>query len=122
MGCRAESSTKAAARAAAIASFAKYYPFAIAPRLGVAYQIDSKTVFRAGWGLSYGPLVNLLTDPSASSMGFNTVTVPSPGNGVGAGFLSQPLVFNPTALYGAAYDPGLNVVPGGGIQGCSRLC
>jgi len=92
------------------------YPYAIAPRLGVAYQIDSKTVFRAGWGFSYGPLVNLLTDPSASSMGFNTITIPSPGNGVGAGFLSQPLVFNPVALYGAAYDPGLNVVPGGGIQ------
>ncbi len=95
---------------------AKYYPFAFAPRLGVAYQIDSKTVFRAGWGFSYGPLVNLLTDPSASGMGFNTVTIPSPGNGVGAGFLSQPLGFNPAALYGATYDPGLNVVPGGGIQ------
>jgi hypothetical protein len=100
---------------------ASTYPFAIAPRLGVAYQIDSKTVVRAGWGFSYGPLVNLLTDPSASSMGFNTVTVPSPGNGVGAGFLSQPLVFNPLALYGAAYDPGLNVVPGGGIQNAPAL-
>ena len=29
------------------------YPYAIAPRIGVAYQIDSKTVFRAGWGLTY---------------------------------------------------------------------
>ena len=97
--------------------FAPTYPYAIAPRFGAAYQIDSKTVFRAGWGISYGPLVPLLTDPSSSSTGFNTVTIPSPGNGVGAGFLSQPLVFNQTALYGATYDPGLNVVPGGGIQG-----
>ncbi len=96
--------------------FAPYYPYAIAPRFGAAYQINAKTVIRGGWGLSYGPLVPLLTDPSASSMGFNTVTVPSPGNGVGAGFLTQPLVFNQTALFGAAYDPGLNVVPGGGIQ------
>ncbi len=96
--------------------FAATYPYAVAPRFGAAYQIDSKTVLRAGWGISYGPLVPLLTDPSASSTGFNTVTVPSPGNGVGAGFLSQPLVFNQAALYGAAYDPGLNVVPGGGIQ------
>jgi hypothetical protein len=101
--------------------FAPYYPFAIAPRFGLAYQLDAKTVIRAGWGLSYGPLVPLLTDPSASSMGFNTVTIPSPGNGVGAGFLAQPLVFNPTALYGAAYDPGLNVVPNGGIQGSTAL-
>ncbi len=29
------------------------YPFAFGPRLGVAYQIDSKTVFRAGAGISY---------------------------------------------------------------------
>jgi len=29
------------------------YPYAIAPRIGVAYQINPKTVFRAGWGLTY---------------------------------------------------------------------
>ena len=101
--------------------FAATYPYALAPRFGAAYQIDAKTVFRAGWGISYGPLVPLLTDPSSASTGFNTVTIPSPGNGVGAGVLSQPLAFNPTALYGASYDPGLNVVPGGGIQGAPAL-
>jgi hypothetical protein len=30
------------------------YPLAFAPRLGVAYQINSKTVFRAGFGIVYG--------------------------------------------------------------------
>jgi hypothetical protein len=29
------------------------YPYAIGPRLGVAYQINNKTVFRGGWGLNY---------------------------------------------------------------------
>jgi hypothetical protein len=29
------------------------YPYAAAPRLGVAYQINSKTVFRAGFGIVY---------------------------------------------------------------------
>jgi hypothetical protein len=29
------------------------YPYAIGPRLGVAYQIDPKTVFRGGWGVNY---------------------------------------------------------------------
>ena len=29
------------------------YPYALGPRLGVAYQINNKTVFRAGWGLNY---------------------------------------------------------------------
>src|SRR5258708_1709251 len=35
-------------------SLAKNYPWAFAPRLGIAYQIDSKTVVRAGWGIIYG--------------------------------------------------------------------
>ncbi len=29
------------------------YPWALGPRIGVAYQIDSKTVFRAGAGIAY---------------------------------------------------------------------
>jgi hypothetical protein len=34
--------------------FAKVYPYAFGPRLGAAYQITPKTVFRAGAGISYG--------------------------------------------------------------------
>ena len=34
--------------------FANVYPHAYGPRLGAAYQITPKTVFRAGWGISYG--------------------------------------------------------------------
>ena len=37
--------------------FAPYYPYAIAPRLGLAYQLDPKTVLRGGFGISYAPLV-----------------------------------------------------------------
>ena len=29
------------------------YPYGIGPRLGLAYQIDPKTVLRAGWGVNY---------------------------------------------------------------------
>jgi hypothetical protein len=35
-------------------SFAKIYPWAFGPRIGAAYQINSKTVLRAGWGIVYG--------------------------------------------------------------------
>jgi hypothetical protein len=35
-------------------SLAKNYPFAIAPRLGIAYSINAKTVFRGGFGIVYG--------------------------------------------------------------------
>jgi hypothetical protein len=33
---------------------AKNYPWAFGPRLGIAYQINSKTVFRGGFGVIYG--------------------------------------------------------------------
>jgi len=35
-------------------TFVSNYPYAIGPRLGFAYQLDSKTVLRGGWGLAYG--------------------------------------------------------------------
>src|SRR5215471_16596501 len=34
--------------------FAHNYPYAFGPRLGAAYQINTKTVFRVGAGLAYG--------------------------------------------------------------------
>ncbi len=34
-------------------TFANNYPYAVGPRIGVAYQIDSKTVFRGGFGVVY---------------------------------------------------------------------
>jgi hypothetical protein len=34
-------------------SFGSAYPFALGPRLGAAYQLNSKTVLRGGWGLAY---------------------------------------------------------------------
>jgi hypothetical protein len=38
--------------------FASNYTYAIGPRLGAAWQITRKTVFRAGWGISYGQTYN----------------------------------------------------------------
>jgi hypothetical protein len=42
-------------------TFVSNYPYAIGPRLGVAYQLDPKTVFRGGWGIAYGfaPDINI---------------------------------------------------------------
>jgi len=34
-------------------TFANNYPYAIGPRLGVAYQLTPKTVIRGGWGIVY---------------------------------------------------------------------
>jgi hypothetical protein len=38
--------------------FGQTYKFAFGPRLGLAYRIDSKTVFRAGSGIMYGTAPN----------------------------------------------------------------
>jgi len=43
--------------------FTNNYPFAIGPRLGVAYQISPKTVFRAGWGVVYSFVPDLNISP-----------------------------------------------------------
>ncbi|MBV8841487.1 MAG: TonB-dependent receptor, partial [Bryobacterales bacterium] len=42
-------------------TFVSNYPYAIGPRLGIAYQLDAKTVLRGGWGLAYGfaPDINI---------------------------------------------------------------
>jgi len=95
------------------------YPYAVAPRLGVAYQVDPKTVIRAGWGLSYGSVAyfNYIGGGNSQGMGFNTINFVSPGSNIPAGYMSQPLVYDNNALYGASYNPGLLVTPGGAVQG-----
>ena len=35
------------------------YPYGIGPRVGVAYQLNSKTVFRGGWGVVYSPVASV---------------------------------------------------------------
>jgi hypothetical protein len=48
-----------------------------APRLGVAYQIDSKTVLRAGWGFVYGRTAPTSTVGALVGAGFNTLNFTS---------------------------------------------
>ena len=87
------------------------YPFAIGPRVGVAYQLNDKTVIRAGWGLVYSftNIFSYIGGGNSQGMGFNTIQYPSPGNNVEAGRLSSGFAWTPAALYGASYDPGLLV-------------
>src|SRR5215471_15777977 len=46
-------------------AFAHNYPYAFGPRIGVAYQINPKTVLRAGAGVTYG----LTQTPAGTSYG-----------------------------------------------------
>ena len=99
------------------------YPYAVAPRIGVAYQLTENTVLRGGWGLVYGPsnIFAYIGGGNSQGMGFNTINFTSPGNGVEAGRLSDGLSWNPTDLYGASYNPGLLVNPGAAVQGAPAV-
>jgi hypothetical protein len=46
-----------------------YKPTNIAPRIGVAYAMDSKTVFRAGYGLFYNRYISQIVDGLAEANG-----------------------------------------------------
>jgi hypothetical protein len=58
-------------------TFAGNYPYAIGPRIGIAYQINSKTVFRTGFGVVYnststtgGTIVNTTTGGTPAFGGY----------------------------------------------------
>jgi hypothetical protein len=95
-------------------TFSHAYPYAIAPRLGLAYQIDSKTVLRAGWGVSYGqvPTYYYITNGTLLGVGFNSIAFSSPSFGTAGATLSQGLQYNHSQLYTASLNPGLVPYPG----------
>ncbi|MEX2260448.1 MAG: TonB-dependent receptor [Bryobacteraceae bacterium] len=95
-------------------SFAGTYPWGIAPRFGAAYQIDSKTVLRAGWGISYGQLTgfNYIGGGNSQGMGFNSIPFNSPAFAEPGVVLRNGLNYNINDLLAASYDPGLLVTPG----------
>lgn len=65
-------------------SFNKNYPWALGPRLGAAYQINSKTVLRAGVGVAYG------TSPNQANLGYSIgdfYSVTPPGYGEASNLL-----------------------------------
>jgi hypothetical protein len=96
-------------------SFTKTYPYAIGPRIGVAYQLNSKTVIRAGWGFVYGqtPVLSYFTTATVG-VGFNTLAFANSSGLFGdpAYYLKNGLQYDPGALYAATYDPGVRPQPG----------
>ena len=103
--------------------FTDTYPYAVSPRLGIAYQIDPKTVFRAGWGFNYGPGPNwqYVTNGNVYGLGADTFSVPSPGNNLPASYLKDGLTYNAASLYVASLNPGLGLTPGTVTSSIGRL-
>lgn len=95
-------------------NFIQTYPYAIGPRLGAAYQIDSKTVLRAGWGFSYGqvPTYFYITNGALLGVGFNQAAYTSPSFGTPGAILKNGLKVDLGSLYQATLNPGLVPNPG----------
>jgi hypothetical protein len=98
-------------------TFTHAYPYAIAPRLAVAWQAAPKTVVRAGWGVVYGELSPLgyVTNQNGAGtvgVGFNVLTFNSPAFGQAGAILSQGLQYNPALLTAVNLNPGILPTPG----------
>jgi hypothetical protein len=87
--------------------FASTYPFAFGPRLGVAYQFDSKTVIRGGFGITYGQTGNFNYLGATVGTGFNTLTLNSPAFAQPAMQFRNGLRFDQALLYASNFDPGI---------------
>ncbi len=95
--------------------FTKTYPYAFGPRLGLAYQLNDKTVIRAGWGVSYSQLANwwYVTGGSLSlGLGFNSIDFSNPAFGQPALRMQDGLIYNKADLYTASLNPGIRPLPG----------
>jgi len=89
--------------------FMPHYPYEIGPRLAAAYQINNKTVVRAGWGLTYGqaaPFDYAGSNFAVVSVGFNTLQFSSPAFGVANTLLKNGFQYNSSLVTNAAHDPG----------------
>jgi hypothetical protein len=108
-------------------SFASNYPYAIGPRVGVAYQIRQKTVIRGGWGLIYNQTgTNSLGINNAATVAVNTVV--SPGAGQPAMYLQNGIPSSSIPTW-PNFSPGVapilpfgnQTLPSPGVGGNSGL-
>ena len=86
--------------------FAQNYPYAIAPRLGIAYTLNSKTVFRGGAGIAYG------ATPFTGGGVINSISTPTLPNGFDDFRLQDGVPvskYNPVV---ATSDPSAGFAPG----------
>lgn len=95
-------------------SFAKTYPYAFGPRLGAAYQVNKKTVVRAGWGIVYGRTADgaYITNTALVGVGYNTLSFSNPSYGEAGAVLRTGLQYNPADLSAATFNPGIRPNPG----------
>lgn len=95
--------------------FTKTYPYAIGPRIGIAYELNSKTVLRGGWGIVYGatPGTQYMTGTQIIGTGgwgvldFSSTSFGSPG-----AVLQNGLQYPTSAFTAGALSAGIRPSPG----------
>jgi hypothetical protein len=93
-------------------SFTHTYPYAIGPRIGVAYQITPRMVFRGGWGFTYGTTSNfnyISNTPilGGGPIGYNQISFVAPGFGTPAATFAQGLPYTQAQLYPTTLNAGI---------------
>ena len=92
-------------------TFASTYPYALGPRLGVAWQVLPKTVLRIGWGISYSRgAAQITTSAYSAGFGFNTLASNNPGAGKPAFLLKNGIPYQTADLFANSQNPGLRPV------------
>ncbi|MEP6715745.1 MAG: TonB-dependent receptor, partial [Terriglobia bacterium] len=92
-------------------NFLNLYKFGFGPRLGVAYQVNQKTVLRAGWGFFFGaPSTFLASAPQSpgAGTGYDTISFSSPRAGASAlpGGLQGGISANTSLFAATLHLPG----------------
>jgi hypothetical protein len=86
--------------------FTTTYPYAVGPRLGIAYQFAPKMVMRIGWGLSYGPTPDG-AGPTPVGVGWNPLTFTSTSFGEPAAIFGQGLPYTTNDIFAINMSPGI---------------
>jgi hypothetical protein len=94
--------------------FAFNYPYAVGPRLGLAYQLNSKTVIRGGFGIVYSGTTSVGANVSASA--FSGV----PGFAQAAGQLQFGIPDNVAPRF-PVYEANVGQFPGTVVNGPGHL-
>ena len=92
-------------------TFTSTYPYAVGPRIGVAYQFAPKMVLRAGWGIVYGNVPDGGFN-AASGVGWNNLSFTTSSFGSPATTLNPGVQYNPADLFAVTLNPGIFPSPG----------
>jgi hypothetical protein len=91
--------------------FTTTYPYALGPRLGIAYQFADKMVVRAGWGISYGNTPDG-AGPTPVGVGWNPLTFSSTSFGEPSSIFGAGLPYTTNDIFSVNMSPGIRPVAG----------